>query len=111
MPLTTTIDRTEQGRFRALVAEQPRLVIESDDLSELVEELKQNLDMIVAMPHGGFFLIEAKGSSETYDAAARAEVERGALRNEELDELIDRYPAPPAWGSEPGWSEASSCQP
>ena len=77
MPLTITIDRTEEGRFRALVAEQPRLVIESDDLSELVEELKQNLDMIAVMPDGGLLLIEAKGSSQTDEAAARAEVERG----------------------------------
>ena len=77
MPLTITIDRTEEGRFRALVAEQPRLVIESDDLSEMVEELKQNLDMIVAMPDGGFFLIEAKGPSQTDEAGARAQVERG----------------------------------
>ena len=46
MSLTITIDRTEGGRFRALVAEQPRLVIEHNELSELVEELKRNLDTI-----------------------------------------------------------------
>jgi hypothetical protein len=106
MSLTITIDRTEQGRFRALVAEQPRLIIESDDLSDLVEELKQNLDMIVVMPDGGLSLIEAKASSQTDEAAARAEVERAALRHNELDGLIDRYPVPAEWGSEPGWSDA-----
>ncbi len=106
MSLTITIDRTEQGRFRALVAEQPRLVIESDDLSELVEELKQNLDLIAVMPDGRLLLIDTKAYSQTDEAAARAEVERAALRNEELDELIDRYPVPAEWGSEPGWSDA-----
>jgi Mrp family chromosome partitioning ATPase len=60
MPLTITIDLTEGGRFRALVAEQPRLVIEHDELSELVEELKRNLDMIVDMPDGRLLLIESK---------------------------------------------------
>ena len=36
---------------------------------------------------------------------SRAEVERTALLNEELDELIDRYPVPADWGEEPGWSD------
>lgn len=38
------------------------------------------------------------------DAVARARVERAALRNEELDELIDRPEGPEEWGTEPGWS-------
>jgi hypothetical protein len=105
MSLTITIDRTEGGRFRALVAEQPRLVIENDELSELVEELKRNLDMISVMPDGRLLLIEARARDETDEAPARAEVERTALRNEKLDELIDRYPAPAEWGNEPGWSD------
>jgi hypothetical protein len=106
MSLTITIDRTEGGRFRALVAEQPRLVIEHDELSELVEELKRNLDMIVVMPDGHLLLIQAKVPNEADEAAGRAEVERTALRNEELDELIDRYPVPVEWGNDPGWSDA-----
>jgi hypothetical protein len=106
MSLTITIDRTEGGRFRASVAEQPRLVLEHDELSELVEELKQNLDMIAVLPDGGLLLTQAKVPSEADEAIARAEVERTALRNEELDELIDRYPVPAEWGNEPGWSDA-----
>jgi len=106
MSLTITIDRTEGGRFRAMVAEQPRLVIEHDELSELVEELKRNLDMIAVMPDGRLLLIQAKGRNQADEAAARAEVESTALRNGELDELIDRYPVPPEWGNEPGWSDA-----
>jgi hypothetical protein len=106
MSLTITIDRTEGGRFRALVAEQPRLVIEYDELSELVEELKRNLDMIAVMPDGRLLLIQAKARNQADEAAARAEVERVALRNEELDELIDRYPVPAEWGNEPGWADA-----
>jgi len=103
MSLTITIDRTEGGRFRALVAEEPRLVIEHDELSELVEELKRNLDLIAVMPDGRIWLIQAKAYNPTDEAAARAEVERTALRNEELDELVDRYPVPAEWGNEPGW--------
>ena len=34
------------------------------------------------------------------------EVEKTALRKEELDKLIDRYPVPAEWGDEPGWSES-----
>ena len=60
MSLTITIDRTEVGRFRALVAEQPRLVFEHDELPELVEELKRNLDMLVVTPDGRLLLIETK---------------------------------------------------
>jgi hypothetical protein len=48
MSLTITIDRTERGRFRALVAGQPLIVIEQDELSELVEELKRNLDTVTS---------------------------------------------------------------
>jgi hypothetical protein len=96
MSLTITIDRTEAGRFRAEVADHPPLVIEHDELSEVVEELKRNLDFIAVMPDGRLLLAEAK---------LRTEVERTALRNEELDRLIDRYPVPAEWGDEPGWSD------
>ncbi len=106
MSLTITIDRTEGGRFRALVAEQPRLVIEHDDLSEFVEELKRNLDIVAVMPDGGLLHIEAKARNLADETAARAEVETTALRNEEFDELVDRYPVPAEWGNEPGWSDA-----
>jgi hypothetical protein len=106
MSLTITIDRTEEGRFRAVVAEQPRLVMEHGDLSDLVEDLKQNLDMIAVQPDGGLLLIQAKAGNQVDEATARAEVERTALRNEELDELIDRYPVPAEWGNEPGWLDA-----
>jgi hypothetical protein len=106
MSLTITIDRTEAGRFRAEVAEHPRLVIEHDELSELVEELKRNLDLIAIMPDGRLLLIQARAENEADEAAARAEVERTALRNEDLDALIDRYPVPAEWGNEPGWSDA-----
>jgi hypothetical protein len=103
MSLTITIDRTEAGRFRAEVAEYPPLVIEHDELSELVEELKRNLDMIAVMPDGRLWLAEAKAGTDADEA--RTEVERTALRNEELDQLIDRYPVPAEWGDEPGWSD------
>src|SRR5690348_453723 len=101
MSLTITIDRTKAGRFRAEVAEDPPLVLEHDELSELVEELKRNLDLIAVMPDGRLLLGEAKWGTVTDEA--RAEVERTALRNEELDELIDQYPVPAEWGNEPGW--------
>jgi hypothetical protein len=106
MSLTITIDRTEGGRFRALVAEQPRLVFEHDKLSELVEELKRNLDLIGVMPDGRLLLVQAKVGNQASEAALRAEIERKALRNEELDELIDRYPVPAEWGNDPGWSDS-----
>ena len=106
MSLTITIDRTEGGRFRALVAEQPRLVIERDELSELVEELKRNLDPIGVMPDGRLLLFQGKVGNQADEAAVRAEIEKKALRNEELDELIDRYPVPAEWGNDPGWSDA-----
>ena len=102
MSLTITIDRTEGGRFRALVAEQPRLVIEHDKLSELVEDLKRNLDLIGVMPDGRLSLFQAKVGNQADDTAVRAEIERTAPRNEELDELIDRYPVPVEWGNDPG---------
>src|ERR1022692_1390964 len=105
MSLTITIDRTEGGRFRALVAEQPRFVIEHDKLSELVEDLKRNLDLIGVVPDGRLLLFQAKVGNQADEAALRAEIERKALRNEELDELIDRYPVPAEWGNDPGWSE------
>ena len=106
MSLTITIDRTEGGRFRALVAEEPRLVIEHDELPELVEELKRNLDLIVVTSDGRLLLFEAKGSNEADEAAVRGEIERTALRNEELDALIDRYPVPAEWGNDPGCVDA-----
>ena len=106
MSLTITIDRTEGGRFRALVAEQPRVIIEHDELPELVEELQRNLDMLVLTPDGRNLLFEVKGSNQSDEAAISAEIERTALHNEELDELIDRYPVPAEWGNDPGWSDA-----
>ena len=106
MSLTITIDRTEGGLFRAEVAEQPRLVIEHSDLAVLVAELKQQLDLIALTPDGRISLGEVNMGNDTDAAAARAGVERTAMRNEELDELIDRYPVPAEWGTEPGWSDA-----
>jgi hypothetical protein len=106
MSLTITIDRTEGGRFRALVPEQPRLVFEHDELSELVEDLKRLLDVIAVMPDGRLLVVEVKVGHQADEAAARAEIERTALRNEELDDLIDRYPVPAEWGNDPGWSDA-----
>jgi hypothetical protein len=105
MSLTITIGRTEAGRFRAEVADHPRLVIEHGELSELVEDLKRNLDLIAVMPDGRLLLFQDETVSDTDEAAARAEVARTALSNERLDALIDRYPVPAAWGNEPGWSD------
>ncbi len=62
--------------------------------------------MIALTPDGRLLFIETKAGSQADDAAARAKVEGTALRNEELDELIDRYPVPAEWGNEPGWSDA-----
>ena len=106
MALTITIDRTEDGLFRAEVAAPPGLVIEDADLSRLVEELKQKLDQIFVTPDGTLLIVQTKTDVVSHDAAARAEVERTALRNEELDELIERYPVPSDWGKEPGWADA-----
>jgi hypothetical protein len=106
MSLTITIDRTEGGRFRALVPEQPRLVIEHDELSELVEDLKRLFDVVAIMPDGRRLVLQAKVGDQADESAVRAEIERTALRNEELDQLIDRYPVPVDWGNEPGWSDA-----
>ena len=58
-------------------------------LSELVEDLKRNLDIIVVMPDGRLLVYELKTISDTDEAVARAEVERTALSNEELD-AVDR---------------------
>ncbi len=58
MSPTITIDRTEEGRFRALVPEQPGLVVEHDELSELVEDLKRLLDVIEVMPDGRLLVID-----------------------------------------------------
>jgi hypothetical protein len=70
----------------------------------LVEDLKRNLDLIAVMPDGRLSF-EAKSLDDETEAAARAEVEKTALRNESLDALIERYPVPAEWGDEPGWSE------
>jgi hypothetical protein len=106
MSLTITIDRTAEGRFRAELFEDPRVIIEHDELSELVEDLKRNLDLIAVMPDGRLLVGPFQTSSGADEAVARAEVERSAIRNEELDALIDRYPVPVEWGDEPGWSDA-----
>jgi hypothetical protein len=98
MSLTITIDRIEGGSFRAEVADRPGLVIERADLTGLIEELKRTLDALSIAPDGTLLL-----RPETVEAAARAIVEKSALRNSELDELIDEYPVPPDWGDEPGW--------
>jgi hypothetical protein len=105
MSLTITIDRTEAGLFRAEVADHPRLVIEHAEISRLVEELKQKLDLIDVTPDGRIGLVDFETTSDADDAAARAEVERTALRNEELDALIKRSPVPAEWGNEPGWTD------
>ena len=89
-----------------MVPEQPRLVIEHDELSDLVEDLKRRFDVIAVMPDGHRLVLQAKAGDESDEAAVRAEIKRTALRNKELDELIDRYPVPAEWGNEPGWSDA-----
>jgi hypothetical protein len=104
MSLTITIGRVQGGGFRAEVADRPQLVIENAELPRLVEELKQVLDSIAVNDDGTLFLAEPEFDFEA-DDAARAEVERTALRNAELDELIERYPVPAEWGEEPGWSD------
>jgi hypothetical protein len=106
MSLTITFDRTEGGLYRAEVAEHPRHVIEHADLSALVAEPKRNLDFLAVTPDGKLLLGPSRTGDDTADAAARAEVERTTLRNEELDELIEQYPVPVEWGEEPGWSDA-----
>jgi hypothetical protein len=106
MSLTITIDRTAGGRFRAELFDDTRLIIEHDELSQLVEELKRSLDLIDVMPDGSLLVGQVKTSGDADEAVARAEVERSAMRNEELDALIHRYPVPMEWGDEPGWSDA-----
>jgi hypothetical protein len=107
MSLTITIDRTEGGQFRAEIGEHPRLIIEHNDLPALRAELKRTIDLIFVAPDCRLLFLEAKEiGSDADDAIARAKVERTALRNEELDELIDRSPVPAEWGHEPGWSDA-----
>ena len=59
---TITIDRTAEGRFRAELFEDPRLIIEHDELSELVEDLKRNLDLIAVMPDGRHLVGQVKTS-------------------------------------------------
>jgi hypothetical protein len=109
MSLTITIDRTEGGLFRAAVGDDSRVIIEHADLSMLVQELKGKLDMIAVTPDGQHLFLIAKADrplDADEDTAARANVEKTALRNAELDELINRFPVPPNWGDEPGWSDA-----
>jgi hypothetical protein len=106
MSLTITIDRTEAGGFRAEVGENSLLVIESNDLPALIEELKRKLDKLALTPDGRLLFVQAGTETLVDEVAARAEVERAALRNQDLDELIDRYPVPAEWGQEPGWSDA-----
>lgn len=103
MPLTITIERTETGLFRAEVADHPRLVMEHADLPVLVEEIKGTLDLIAVAPDGQLLLFDMETVDE---AAARSEIEKTALRNEDLDRLADRYPVPAEWGEEPGWQDA-----
>ena len=102
MSLTITINRTEDGLFRAELTEHVRSVFEHTDLSGLVEELKRKLDLIAVTPDGRILLAEIKICGDSDEATARAEVERVALRNEELDELIDRHPVPAAMGRRAG---------
>jgi hypothetical protein len=105
MSLTITIDRTAGGRFRAELFDDSRLIIEHDELSQLIEELKRSLDLIDVMPDGSLLVGQVKTSGDADEAVARAEVERSAMRNDELDALIDRHPVPVEWGDEPGWSD------
>jgi hypothetical protein len=109
MSLTITFDRTERGLFRAAMGDGSRVIIEHADLSVLVEELKGKLDMIAVTPDGQHLVFEAEAGRHTEadeDATARANVEKTALSNAELDKLIDRYPVPAEWGNERGWSDA-----
>ena len=93
MSVTITIDRTDDGTFRAELTADPKVVIEGADLAGLVEELKDRLDAISVAADGEVFFFNTKAA-------------RPALRNEELDALIERYPVPPDWGNEPGWADA-----
>jgi hypothetical protein len=104
MSLTITIGRVQGGGFRAEVADRPQLVIENAELPRLVEELKQVLDSL-AVTDDGTLIVGEPEMDFAADDAARAEVERTALRNAELEELLARYPAPPEWGEEPEWSD------
>jgi hypothetical protein len=101
MSLTITIDRVEGGAFRAAVADCPGFVIERPDLAGLVAELKRTLDDIAVDPDGRLLF----QVSDELEATVRAAVERSALRNEDLDELIDRHPVPSEWGHEPVGSD------
>ncbi len=89
-----------------MIPEQPRLVIEHDELSELVEDLKRLFDVIAVMPDGRRLVLQAKVGNQADEAVARAEIEKTALSNKELDELIDRHPVPAEWGNELGSSYA-----
>jgi hypothetical protein len=109
MSLTITIDSTDRGMFRAQVTDHPPLIIERLDLPGLVAELKRRLDSIVVTADGEIVLVHGQMGVDLDDAAARAEVEKTALRNEELDELIDRHPVPAEWGKEPGWTDNLDC--
>ena len=106
MSLTITIDRTDAGLFRAEVEAHPIVVIEGDDLSGLLEELKRTIELIGLTPDGQLLLLQAKIGDDSDEVVARAVVERKALCNEELDDLIGRYPVPSEWGREPGWFDA-----
>ncbi len=106
MPLTITIHRTDVDHHRAEIVGHHHLVIERDELSEFVEELKQTLDSLMETPDGGSWIARAKETVDINDAAARAALKESALRNADLDDLIERYPVPSGWGEEPGWLDA-----
>ncbi len=104
MSLTITIDRTDEGLFRAEVSDRERTVIERADLRELAEELKRKIDLIAVAPDG-LLAFQVKGFRQDDEVVARAAVESTALRREELDRLIETYPVPSDWGEEPGWTD------
>jgi hypothetical protein len=104
MSLTITIDRTDEGLFRAEVSDRERTVIERANLRELAEELKQKIDLITVAPDG-LLAFQITGSRQDNEAVARGAVESTALRREELDKLIEKYPVPSDWGEEPGWTD------
>ncbi len=103
MSLTITIDRTDAGLFRAEVSDRERTVIERRP-PRTGRGIKQRIDLITVAPDG-LLAFQVKEARQEDEAVARAAVESTALRREELDKLIERYPVPSDWGEEPGWTD------
>jgi hypothetical protein len=95
IPVTVTIDRTEEGVFRA---ELPGQTIVGATFDELMDHLKNELAPIITRTEMKAVLTFGEESEEE---AALREIEKTALRGPSLDRLAALSPPPQSWFDEP----------